>query len=217
MSSTGANHCTMQQKKSWLLKACVLPLILFLQACPVCNEPEIPMSFNFLRVEWLDNSGQWPQPVWGDTLFAGAIAFSATLADTTMMYMPELRQGFSIIPEAKAMSCIMKFVPRHSIESVQIISLFPLTEDLPAGSDITNLFFALHSGAMYGEHLYLTLDQTLNAINQTPFLADWPQEKISFFLAAEAQHPVVQLEIRFTFSDHTSLSSITPPIHVRQP
>lgn len=202
-----------------LLLLMLLPVISYiLQACPRCNDTEIPMDFNYLKVELIDNAGPWPQPALHDTLFAGAIAFRATLADTTMMYMaqsPFCSPYISLIREAHASSCIQKFAPKQQIESLSIFTLFPLQENVPAGSDVSALFYGLPPGSSYGENLYITLDQTLHILNNTPYLENWPEQKTDFFLSTEVLYPQAQFEILITFSDNTTLTAISPLIHIR--
>lgn len=194
----------------------LIPLICILKSC-VCDNPEIPFSFNQSSIQLLNNSGQWVAVANTDSLHSEAVAFRLTMADST--YYPLYTRhftpaAFSFFPEARALSCIEKFTPTHSITQISITSLLPFNEFITGQSDVTENFYALPSAGIYSEHLYYTIEQTIQNFNNIKYFEDFTQEELNFFLSSSVTQDQAQFRIDIRFSDGTLLSETTPIIHI---
>jgi hypothetical protein len=194
----------------------LIPLYCIFKAC-VCDNPEIPFSFNQSRIQLLDNSGQWVITADSDSLHAGAVAFRVAMADSTIypLIARNIKPAtFSLASDAKALSCIEKFKPTHSITQISITTLLPLNDAITGQSDVTGKFYALSTGSLYSEHLYYTIEQTIVNFNNIKYFDDFAHEELNFFLETTVQHHQAQFRIDIRFSDGTILSETTPIIQI---
>jgi hypothetical protein len=191
-------------------------LIYILKSC-TCDNPEVPFSFNQSNIQLLNNSGEWAALATTDSLHAEAIAFRLTMADSTYYPLHVRRYTpprFLFFPEAQALSCTEKFTPTHSITEITITSLLPFNELISGQTDVTDKFYALLSSGLYSEHLYYSIEQTIQNFNNIKYFEDYTQEELNFFLSSTIIQDQAQFQINIRFSDGTLLSETTPIIHI---
>jgi hypothetical protein len=122
--------------------------------------------------------------------------------------------AFYFFQRHEHLSCIEKFTPTHSITQISITSLLPFNEFIIGQNDITDKFFALLSSGLYSEHLYYSIEQTIQNFNNIKYFEDYTQEELNFFLSSAVTQDQAQFRIDIRFSDGTVLSETTPIIHI---
>ncbi len=191
-------------------------LLISITACDPCNSPEIPFTFNTIESNLVNNAAEWIQPAASDTLPNEAVAFKIIIKDSIFPgYSSQESRNLSIqlIPVAHADECPQWFLPLNRMVAINITTLLPITENLHSHTDVTELFYALSGASSHSEHLYYTIDQTLEN-HQTRKYFEHQQEEVNFFLSIPVQMNKAQFKIDILMSDQTVLSTQTPLIHI---
>ncbi len=200
-----------------LLVANVLRII---PGCCECDDAPMLFDFNTTDIRNLDNSGEWVQSTSSDTMLPGAVAFEINIFDSLGYYYYGYAEanilksiGFTTT-QAFQCDCAMPFMARQFLQDIRIITLYNLSEGIPAGTNVTGLFVGQFRGnsssssSVYSE-LSTIIQQTEN---KTYF--DGGIESFGIYLKPEVENTLAQFEIQFTFSDNLQLTDTTNLIHI---
>ncbi len=208
----------MRTFKKALLILLIANIIRIIPGCCTCDESNMPFNFNKIDITNLDNSGDWPVYTDNDTMMAGAVAFEVAIFDSLGYYFgqaPALNlAGFG---EAKAMKCDcgFQFNAQQYLSRIIITTLYPLTPEIEAGIDVSDLFVAMStSNSSSGSSLYNSLETTCNQTNGKTYY-DSGVESFGLYLKTDAENSVARFVIKLTFSDNLVLSDTTNLIHIR--
>ncbi|MDY0101990.1 MAG: DUF5034 domain-containing protein [Lentimicrobium sp.] len=199
-----------------LLIANVLRII---PGCCECDDTAIAFDFNTTDIRNLDNSGEWVQSTFSDTMLPGAVAFEVNLYDSMGYYGSYAAASFVknigfTTSQAFSCDCSMPFMARQFLEAISITTLFPLSESIPAGTNVSGLFVgqsrgnSASSSSVYNELSYI-IRQTEN---KTYY--DGGIESFGIYLKPEVKNTLAQFEIQFTFSDGLQMTDTTNLIHI---
>ncbi len=208
----------MRTLRKTLLILLVANIIRIIPGCCTCDESTMPFSFNKIDITNIDNSGDWPMYTDRDTMMAGAVAFDVAIFDSLGYYFgqaPAINMaGFG---EAKAMKCDcgFQFNAQQYLTKINITTLYPLTPEIDAGNDVSDLFVAWStSNSSSGSSLYSSLENTCNQTNGKTYY-DSGVESFGLYLKTGVANTVARFVIKLTFSDNLVLSDTTNLIHIR--
>ena len=189
--------------------------------CKKCEDAPISFDFNKAQIKNLDNSGEWVQSTYSDTMLPGAVAFEVTLYDSLGYYYFDyaavnlLKNIGYKTSQALQCDCSMPFIARQYLTNISITSLYDISESIPAGTNVTSLFVgqlrgnSSHSSSVYNDLSYI-IRQTEN---KTYY--DGGIESFGIYLKPEVENQVAQFEIQLTFSDQRILTDTTQLIHIK--
>lgn len=193
-------------------------LIRIIPGCCDCDEPVTFFSFNKTGITNLDNSGSFPVTIPSDTMPAAAVAFEVSLYDSTgYWYYAALpvksSAGFS---RATAMSCDCAYPvqARAHLTNISITTLFPISDQIAAGAEISGLFAASLRGNYAGDGVYIT-PEMLCSQTENKIYYDGGIESFGLFLKPEVESPSARFALRFTLSDGSILTDTTALITIR--
>lgn len=193
-------------------------LIRIIPGCCDCDEPVTFFSFNKTGITNLDNSGSFPVTIPSDTMPAAAVAFEVSLYDSTgYWYYAALpvksSAGFS---RATAMicDCAYPMQAKAHLTNISITTLFPISDQIAAGAEISGLFAASLRGNYAGDGVYIT-PEMLCSQTENKIYYDSGIESFGLFLKPEVQSPSARFAIRFTLSDGSTLTDTTALITIR--
>jgi hypothetical protein len=121
--------------------------------------------------------------------------------------------GFSDACAWSKTNCPSYYISNQAVESISVVSLFELSESLPAHSDVSGLFLGSDETGWYSTDLYLTLDKLSQKINHT--YIDAQEVQFRLFLGRTVENDSAQFVVNVNFTDHTSLSDTTHLIFIR--
>ena len=209
-----------------ILKKAILILLVanVLRIIPGCCEcDDIPMEFDFNKTEIrnLDNSGEWVQSNFTDIMLPGAVAFEVNLFDSLGYYYPQYAAGqlFKSVgfktSLALSCDCSTPFIARQYLTGIRITTFYDISESIPAGSNVTDLFVGqLRGNSAKSSSVYINLsDITRQTENKTYY--DSGIESFGIFLKPEVENHVAQFEIQLTFSDLRVLTDTTELVQIK--
>jgi hypothetical protein len=191
-------------------------LLNFVLSCG-CDIDEAFADFNTLSIENVDNSGHRPVVSASDTMHSEAVAFRIIIADTTSMLYVENNQRTNLgFKQANAWQCAcwIKYYANQEIRNIQITTLYPLSGEIHANSDVTHLFLAIDPRGLWRNNLYIEIDEIYEAINGNSYCDERPREHFHVALRIKAEHDVAQFLIKVELSDHRTFSETTNLIHL---
>lgn len=193
-------------------------LVRIIPGCCDCDGPATFFSFNKTGITNLDNSGIFPQSSASDTMRAAAVAFEVSLYDSTgYWYYAALPAksgaGFS---RATAMSCDCAYPmqARAHLTNISITTLFPISDQIVAGAEVSGLFAASLRGNYAGDGVYIT-PEMLCSQTENKIYYDSGIESFGLFLKPEVQSANARFVMRFTLSDGITLTDTTALITIR--
>ena len=209
-----------------IFKKAILILLLtnvlrIIPGCCECDEPSREFDFNRTKIMNLDNSGEWVRSTESDTMLPGAVAFEVNLFDTSGYYYHEYSAGnlFKSVgfktSQAFQCDCSIPFIARQYVTNIRITTFYNISESIPAGSNVTELFVGKlrgnysNSSSVYNE-LSAIIRQTENKTYH-----DSGMESFGIYLKPEVENQLAQFEIQLTFSDQRVLTDTTQLIHIK--
>lgn len=185
-----------------------------------CDCDSLPVYFNFNKADLrnVDNSRDYPFTITSDSMFAEAVAFEVSIFDSTgYYYLAENRNpfhnlGFSTA-SAFSCDCAMPFSPNQFIESIEIITLYPINPSTPAGSNVSELFVAESTSNSAVGSVYENLPQLCRQAQGKTYY-DSGIESFRLFLKPAVENPVARFQIQLYFSDGSEIALTTGLIHI---
>jgi len=203
--------------KKVLLILALAGIIRLIPGCCDCDESTIPFSFNKTDIVNLDNSGAWAVTTNSDTMKRGAVAFEVALFDSLGYFYaaePSLNSiGFG---QAKAMSCdcSIPFSANQSLKSIRVTSLYALSPEIAAGSDVSGHFVGRLTNNSSTGSLYTSLESICGqTIGKTYY--DSGVESFGLFLKVPVENDRVRFAISIQLSDNTILNDTTGLIYIQ--
>ncbi|RLD55973.1 MAG: hypothetical protein DRJ01_15910 [Bacteroidetes bacterium] len=195
----------------------LINIIKLFSGCGPCDCNIAPGTFDFtqIKTENINNAGRWHSITESDTLKAAAVAFKISVSgnDTLLSAYHISSFGFS---QACAFECYcpIPFKPNQLIEDISIKTIYDLSDDMPAGSDITNFFVGYTDNySNTSDKLYLSIDEILNKINPD-MLYDTQTVSFQVYLKKEITVQKAQFLFSITLSDGRVLSDTTSLITI---
>lgn len=176
-----------------------------------CSDDTTPFDFQNIMIENLDNSGDWPVVTEHNEMYSKAVAFSVTAFAEDIFVMNMLKQinlaGFN---SAKAFSCdcAVLFSANQKIEKITITTLFSISDQIPAMSNVTDYFVADSHERNNWETIYVDMDNIISHINPETYYDSGSQD-IQVFLKEEVKNDKAQFIIDLDLSDGRVLSDTT--------
>ena len=193
-------------------------LIRIIPGCCDCDVPATFFSFNKTGVTNLDNSGSFPVTSPYDTMPAAAVAFEVSLYDSTGYWYYALLPGETGVgfSRATAMSCDCAYPmqAKAHLTNISITTLFPISDQVAAGAEISGLFVASLRGNYAGDGVYIT-PEMLCSQTENKIYYDGGIESFGLFLKPEVESPSARFALRFTLSDGSILTDTTALITIR--
>ncbi|HPT14879.1 MAG TPA: hypothetical protein PK796_08840 [Bacteroidales bacterium] len=133
-------------KKLFVLIAAV-SILRIISGCGDCPDDPVFFEFNEVSISNLDNSGAWSQVTTSDSMFDEAVSFRVMIDG----YFEPVKFQSSFLRNTGYSSCyafskcpeILK--PLHPITALTIKTLYPINNEIPANSDVSNMFVASES------------------------------------------------------------------------
>ncbi len=176
----------------------IVLLIFALRSCTGCCEdpPEVPFDFTSIETLVPENA------------FAEEIHLKITLSDTTdhflgsALFVPDF--GFT---NAYGLSCNdLFFVPNQKVKGIMIETLYDISPLLPAGTDVSDNFYAR-------DFLYYSLDELISKLSQIEVYFS-PESVFSVFLKEKVENSMARFRIEIEFTDGRSMTDTTAIIHI---
>jgi len=194
----------------------ILILVFALRIIHSCGCPDDPNFFDFdqITVLNLDNSKDYLTSSSTDTMYSSAVAFQINISgirEFATLKMDNFILGFS---EAIASEkCPLQFKSNQQISKITIITREAISSEIPANTDITDLFLGLTpipSSIMY---LYEPIDNLYNKINQEIFYDD-VTTSFQVFCKVNIQNEKAQFAFNVDLTDGRILTGLTNLIHI---
>ncbi|MFZ6051015.1 DUF5034 domain-containing protein [Halocola ammonii] len=176
---------------------------------------EIEVSHCSLELSELDNSGAAPQLNYDDSITREAFAIRARIIRQEYSCRIEEGSNFHFISSAMAIYPYQdydyQFVPLEEITSIRVQSVNQFGPDLPAGSDITDLFRVRSSQ----EFRYFTVEEYRSRMAIETFGYENRNLEFDMFLMeATDSHEEQQFKVIIELSDGRTLEATTEPIYL---
>ncbi|MFP4557294.1 MAG: DUF5034 domain-containing protein [Bacteroidales bacterium] len=199
-------------------------LIKVVQSCILfggceCSDEVHYYSISLFEVSNIDNSGLYPVATNENEMYASAVAFSITMADTsysdyyTCSCSTKTGIGFNAA-YAWSCDCSMNFLPIETIKSFRAYTLFDINDTIPAGTDVAEYFIAQEPYS-YGSNLYIELDEILRQSNVDT--KNEPNIRFNIFLSIPVEGPEAEFALEILFDNSEVLTVNTERISIIQP
>lgn len=187
--------------------------------CPI---EKIAFDFNTMHA-YAPGSGNFESvPMLQDSR---KVSFGIAVEDTVNMYYTEdtasidytayaAPLGFS---SAMAIDCFCSsyYAPNQKIRKITITSLLPLNAQIPAMSDVSELFVASRAGTATKGNLYLSMPELYKAVNPELYV-DTKTELFTVFLTVPVEHTAAQFAVEVELTDNRTLRDTTGLITIIQ-
>lgn len=201
--------------KKILIITLVFNLSRIIVSCCECPADIVKFDYNLVKTEFLRNDSAWTQHSTSDTMYAEAVAFKVMVSDSAAWHFyyawqaPIASIGFS---NAMAFSCDCStpFKPNYQIEKLSILSLYDVSQNFPAQSDITSLFYLQKNS--YGS-LYTELPKYLNEIKDKVYFDD-PTEELRLFLNTKLENDSARFVVNVKLANGIVFTDTTKTIYI---
>jgi len=176
----------------------IVLLIFALRSCTGCCGDPIEVPFDFTSIETLVP----------ENAFAEEIHLKITLSDTTDHFLGSalIVQDFGFT-NAYGLSCDNFFyVPNQKVKSIMIETLYDISPLLPAGTDVSDNFYAR-------DFLYYSLGDLIGKLSQIETYY-FPESVISVFLKEKVENSLARFKIEIEFTDGRLMTDTTAIIHI---
>lgn len=147
-------------------------------------------------------------------MYAKAVSFEVDVTGIPEVGFLNFINPVSGFESANACDCNPIFAANQEIEKVSITTLNSISPEIPADSDVTELFLALSSTDNNStSHLYLTFENLYSIINANIY-SDSPETSFQIFCKEEILNDVAQFTVTIELSDGRSLTGTTPVITI---
>ncbi|MHC1775204.1 MAG: DUF5034 domain-containing protein [Lentimicrobium sp.] len=203
--------------KKALLILLIANIIRIIPGCCECDDSTMPFDFNKMDIINLDNSGDWTVTTNSDTMMPEAVAFEVELFDSLGYYYAEnFKSELKGFTSARAMSCDCSFPLKanHYLTSIRITSLYALSPETEAGSDVSDFFVARPTNNSSSGGLYSSLETICQESNGKTYY-DSGMESFGMFLTIPVENTQARFVINIGFSDNSVLSDTTRLINIQ--
>jgi hypothetical protein len=192
-------------------------IIRIIPGCCECDDSTMPFNFNKIDIINLDNSGDWAITTSSNTMLPEAVAFEVALFDSLgyyYAYEPSLNLGGIGYARAMRCDCAFPLKANQHLTSIKITSLYSLTPEIDAGSDVSGLFVAQPTNNSSPGSLYSSLESTCNQSNGKTYY-DGGIESFGLYLTIPVENDRARFVFSIIFSDDTMLSDTTRLITIQ--
>lgn len=180
-------------------------IISVLQSCWFgcdCSDETFYFSLNKVEIKNVDNSATYPSVMEENHMCSRAVAFNISLFDSTDSYyypyqashreVDLQRAGFGIQSAyAWSCDCPLYFMPAEEVERVEVITTYPINQNIAAGDNVVDLFLSETYGyPMNG--LYASIDMV-----------------IGFLYTSRSDHPILNFNVYFQSRVEYALAEFT--------
>ncbi len=188
-------------------------------ACCRCSDETTTIHFNDIRIV-PNGQSYYTNELLNyntDTMFNSGLSFTVALSDTTIRFYPydfsAVLSKFSFATaNATTCDCFQVFRFDEEIVKISVYNLYELTPDIPANSNITDLFLI----DSYKSRLYNTIDNAIPEINLRRTSIN-PSLEINLFCKETILNDSAQFIVNVLLSDNTTLSTFTPIFYLSEP
>ena len=208
--------------KKFFIILLIINVVKVFFSCNGCDCPDHYIEFDYkkLMIKNLNNNYCRETYSESDTMKNAAVAFEITIfeSDTFILYTAQNKIIPFGISQCYAISydceCSILFKPKQKITDINIITLTQLSEEIPTGTDITNLFVGYHENN-YGHcgGLYVSMGEILKNINPE-MLYDEKEVSFKVFLKSQLDVSEIQFVISAELSDSRILTDTTSIITI---
>ena len=182
-----------------------------------CSEEVYYFDFTKVSTTNLDNSGMWPIESQTDTMKKAAFAFQVNVTGD-FPFLGKANQGIQSFgfSSAKAFSktdCPMLYGANSRIDEISILTLFKISGNIPANSDVSDLFLCSGKTGYYNSELYIPLNQLYPLINQV--YEDYPETQFRLFLKNKVEADSARFIINVKLADNTVMADTTNLIFIK--
>lgn len=186
--------------------------------CRCNNEPEI-IQLNTLSTELLSNTNSRGEFVNypTDTLLSTKTGIMLLLSDSLYSEFNDCFcsnfSGFSFTnTSATTCDCYPVYTHEEQLLSIRIISLFDISPELPAYSDVTDHFVIQLPQSL----LYTSVNDALRELN-TINTSAYPQKRIHLYLKDRIHYSKAQFVLEIELNNGKKLTTTTKQITILQP
>lgn len=198
-------------KKTGIIISIVF-FVRILSSCFPCDCSDEVFFFDFEKVEIinLDNSQFWVNELEADTMKKAAVAFEIRIKPDEEQYEQYVCNFSYSFSSAYAFSCDCspKFKANQQISKIKIITLFDISDQAKANSDVTDLFVAYKENYYGSNQLYIPIPNLYERINSDIYY-DTQVQGFQLFMTQEIQNDSAQFIIEIELSDNRVLSDTT--------
>jgi hypothetical protein len=159
----------------------------------------------------------WPIESQTDTMKKAAFAFQVNVTGD-FPFLGKANQGIQSFgfSSAKAFSktdCPMLYGANSRIDEISILTLFKISGNIPANSDVSDLFLCSGKTGYYNSELYIPLNQLYPLINQV--YEDYPETQFRLFLKNKVEADSARFIINVKLADNTVMADTTNLIFIK--
>jgi len=193
---------------SFYTKLAVITIIFFsVRLFFSCTPPDpIDISYNTAVLISIDNSGQYTNYGYPDTLYSDAIALQLILSDSTHLYYAS-NVGRSIntfgFETACATSINYSFRPVNQVRDIQFYTLLDMNDTFKAGDNISDSILYSYENMF---ELYSYKDEAIKHFNK---LQNDPFSKLNIVLKASVKNKNAQFRVEVSLDDGSLISDTT--------
>ncbi|MDX9847110.1 MAG: hypothetical protein RBT74_09020 [Tenuifilaceae bacterium] len=200
-------------------------IISILQSCWFgcdCTDETFYFSLNKAEIKNLNNSVTYPTVTEENEMHSRAVAFSISLFDSTdnyyYPYQASLKEtdlpraGFGIQSAyAWSCDCPLYFKPVEEVDRVEVITTYPINQDIAAGDNVVDLFLSETYGyPMNG--LYASLERVLEFLYSKR--TESPVLEFHVFFQPRVQNSLAEFTFNFYLSTGDVISAKTNEISI---
>jgi hypothetical protein len=191
----------------------ILNLVRLFQGCNDFTQQIILFDLNKINISNIDNSGLYAVQTESDTMFCEAVAFRIELSDTmNYIHLSALKPAGIGISSCQANEPEPSFKPGQQIESISIVSLFDISDAIPAYTDVTAYFCYTPENYSVPGDLYLSWIQLKEVLNNWSY--NNKQVSFDLYFKENIQAGSAQFTISLGLSDGMTLRGTTVLIHL---
>ena len=184
--------------------------------CCGCEDQFYSFDYEQIRIENIDNSGQWSKPSESNSMPAAGVAFEIQLLGSDPVLTTQSRLKINGFNTASALGCNCEelYVANHTITEIKIRTLENLNADYCCNEDVTSLFLA-NSCLSCDDvgNFYVTIDELVRRINPEAFYQK-QVNKFLIYLKVPVENTEAQFEIEVMLSNGVSITSQTKRIEI---
>ena len=176
----------------------VLIIIVAIRSCTGCCGDPMEIPFDFLKIETIA----------AETMYSEEVFFKVDISDTAHLYYGSNCKNYGFgYTSAYALSCEDAiYISNQQVTEIQIETLFPISSEITAGSNVSHLFYSR-------DFLYYPLQELVSkGLNKRVYTN--PKSSFTIFLKEKVENSVAQFVIMLEFSDGSSLTDTTSVITI---
>ena len=200
-------------------------IISILQSCWFgcdCSDETFYLSLNKVEIKNVDNSATYPSVMEENRMYSRAVAFNISLFDSTDSYyypyhaslreVDVQRAGFGIKTAfAWSCDCPLYFMPTQEVERVEVITTYPINQNIAAGDNVVDLFLSeVYGYPMNG--LYASIDMVIGFLYSSR--TEYPILNFNVFFLSRVEHSLAEFTFNLYLSSGEVLSAKTNVITI---